>query len=484
MSKVAVGIAAVFTAASSAYGAAYQGGVDTFTAGGVLGGSILTAEECAETQKAWPDTAVWVVVEGKGDCIRYFHAGLQGTNEKVIVYFSGDLNKVAEQARRERKTVGSPSGLQDFATGRSSKGGLPFIYLARPGIHGSSGDHGRRRLPREGLLIDAALTQIKAKYNIKDFSLTGQSGGGHVVAVLLTKRDDVLCAIPTSGAVAVEARYRSKGLTVDTTGYNSLDPIRIVASIPRRTDRRIFVAASHTDSNVPFDTQKSYADAVKAEGHDVHVVSANGYGSEGHGLTDLGIALAYACAWGVPTQAVLQAAATAKDNQRNFVRAIDAATQKLARSGRVSLALADPARFLFERGFDSRAEKVWYGVEGNFALVVKQGGDSQLAASVLRLRQKAGPSRYAVCEGTYDAAKGAQAECQGNGFAARQLTGVIPNLQLTDSGTAGGARFHLDSFDPTGSTRKNLAHEPPEFEAWFSRIRTLVEAARNFDDDD
>ena len=95
----------------------------------------------------------------------------------------------------------------------------PYIHLARPGILGSSGHHLDRRRPREIALVDTALTRLKAHFGWRRLNLVGQSGGGHLVAALIARRDDIGCAVITSGNTAVAQRNRENGWTADITGH-------------------------------------------------------------------------------------------------------------------------------------------------------------------------------------------------------------------------------------------------------------------------
>src|SRR5271170_747086 len=62
-------------------------GNEPFDAAQALNGSFSSPEQCARVP-----TSLWVEVNGKGDCIRYYTHGLSGgENPTVLVYFSGDV---------------------------------------------------------------------------------------------------------------------------------------------------------------------------------------------------------------------------------------------------------------------------------------------------------------------------------------------------------------------------------------------------------
>jgi poly(3-hydroxybutyrate) depolymerase len=132
-------------------------------------------------------------------------------------------------------------------------------------VYGSSGDHNQRRRLRELLVINTAVDAIKSKHGVKAFVLSGQSGGGHIVGSLLSLRQDIICAVITSGAVAVQQRSLIRGWAgVDATGYSDyFDPIDHVAKISRDPGRRIFIIGDPRDTNVPFETQVAFFNKQK-----------------------------------------------------------------------------------------------------------------------------------------------------------------------------------------------------------------------------
>ena len=147
---------------------------NTFRWSGVRGGHTMTESECQ-----WPETSVWVVVDGKEECLRYFHAGLGATNTYAHLFIHGDTRVANYQTSESKIQSRVDDQHRGFETGH--------IWLSRPGIYGSSGNYLRnRRSLREARLVNAAIDGIKAKHRIGRFDLTGQSSGGRLVAILLT----------------------------------------------------------------------------------------------------------------------------------------------------------------------------------------------------------------------------------------------------------------------------------------------------------
>ncbi len=279
-------------------GAAGPSQADTFSAAGVVSGEVMAEAECR-----WPDTSVWVVVDGRGACIRYFHAGLARANLVVHVWLHGDrLSRSwdAAGATLENRVISyrrpAPGALQAQAARAYRSFGIPYIRLSRPGVYGSSGDHKQRRRLREVRVVNAALTALREKYRIARFALSGQSGGGHLVASLLTYRDDVACAVITSGVTAVKRRIAARGWPTDSTGYRDFfDPIDHVGRIRSDPARRIFIVGDPRDTNVPFENQSAYHRALVAAGHSAHLVRASATGSRHHGLSPIGFRVMQAC---------------------------------------------------------------------------------------------------------------------------------------------------------------------------------------------
>ena len=85
-------IAACVVVAPFQYGCAPPGSFDkAYTVVGRNSGVTISEEECLPV-----DTSVWVIVEGKGECVRYFTSGVGSDNKLVHVWFHGDKMRVSE----------------------------------------------------------------------------------------------------------------------------------------------------------------------------------------------------------------------------------------------------------------------------------------------------------------------------------------------------------------------------------------------------
>jgi hypothetical protein len=259
----------------------------------VLRGATMTQQQCAQVPEG-----LWVVRDGKGDCIRYYSYGLKDENPIVLVFFHGDLmSGNGRSASLAGYTDNSPEVLRSQTRQIAQRFGVPAIFVARPGVYGSSGSHAERRRQREVDLMNLSLGELRKRHKIGNFALAGQSGGGHIVGAMLANRSDIKCAAMSSGVVAVRARANAHGWTADATGYRDFyDPIDHVDKIHKSPDQKIFVVGDEKDSNVPFSTQKMYYEKLMKRGLNAHLVRAKGSGPQHHGLTRCGIAIAGLCA--------------------------------------------------------------------------------------------------------------------------------------------------------------------------------------------
>ena len=216
--------------------------------------------------------SVWVHVDGVGDCVRYYAGRLEpGAHPRAMVFLHGDRiagtrtgNNLQSLANYVRTT---PADIQRQVDGWAQSVGMPYIFLARPGAYGSSGDHTQRRRPREIAVVAAAFDAIAVKHQIARFGLAGQSGGGLLVAALLAYRRDIDCAALSSAASSNQKRLELLNRRVDTTGYHdSVDASRLVDQIRKDPPPRIFVIGDIRDKTVPHASQLDYLAKLQSAG--------------------------------------------------------------------------------------------------------------------------------------------------------------------------------------------------------------------------
>ncbi|MDP9932964.1 putative esterase [Variovorax paradoxus] len=245
---------------------------------------------------------LWVQpVEGPA-CIRYFASSDIDDARMAIVQFSGDRDGVMNHA--PTRIPGNTEALRMLDAQRSrDRAGVPWIFVARPGTYGSSGDHRKRREMAEFHALDAALDALMQRHRIERIVILGHSGGATAGAALLTLgRMRIACAVLTSGAYGLLERARRLGQSrdgrSDTTGSTQFyDPLDHVDGIARDPLRRIVLIGNRDDRNTPFDLQERFADAVAKAGHRVEVQTHAAEPPQNHDLTDrIGLKTASLCA--------------------------------------------------------------------------------------------------------------------------------------------------------------------------------------------
>lgn len=238
-------------------------------------------------------SAVWAEHEDGAECIRYFFSSDIDEAPLVFVRMYGDRSVAMHQALAEIAN-NTKEEQQAIAERRAQELGLPVIILARPGTYGSSGDHGERRQKSEFLALNAALDEIMQKHQIEKFVLSGHSGGATAVGAMLTLgREDIACAIMTSGAFGLLERAQRlrerKGNPprpgIDGTGLPTpYDPLEHISGVVDDPERTIVIIGNRDDINTPFDLQEKFKAALSDAGHQVTLIDHPAHGPSSHNL--------------------------------------------------------------------------------------------------------------------------------------------------------------------------------------------------------
>ncbi len=292
----AIGIAGPGRAAFSAAG--------DFSEAALRSGVAATKAECERVANA-----VWAHTRDHGEeCLRYWAAGFHGQPvARALVFFHGDL--LSETGVPPGYLKATPAKLQRTVDDTARALDAPYIFVGRPGTHGSSGDHRQRRRPAESALISAALDQLKARWQVREWVIAGQSGGGHVTASLLTLRNDIVCAVPTSSPSSPRLRWTMHGRTRDNTGYqDSYEPTEHLQEVRPHPQLRVFVLGDPHDSNVFWPSQTILADKLRQQGVAVEVLQGHGAGARQHGLPNSARQVAGWCFHDLPTAEILRRA--------------------------------------------------------------------------------------------------------------------------------------------------------------------------------
>jgi pimeloyl-ACP methyl ester carboxylesterase len=240
------------------------------------------------------------VAHGLGsECIAYYEAGVSTNAVPTIFVFDGDVPPA--DATAPGKLDDYLGRIRRFLDQRGRAHGVRYIFVARPGVFGSSGNHGGAKRPTEIETINAAVDEIKQRLKLDKISLAGQSGGSTVAAGLLALgRTDIACAVLASGGfdmpdIITRARIKTQQSSGDIErekrqlAGHFFDVLGSTARVANNPERRIFVLADPQDKRTPFDQQQRYADGMTAAGHKTVVLTANGRGKERHGLTLCGV---------------------------------------------------------------------------------------------------------------------------------------------------------------------------------------------------
>ena len=295
---------------------------DTFTRQGLVGGATATEAGC----RALPD-GIWVDIGHRRECLRYAAGGTGRPARTAIVHFPGDPAGVAYRFAGNKVEVDQVSEVYEQSPGTrrlsaevladATGGATPVFLMARPGMHGSSGDHARdRHTLEEVLLLDAALDELKRRHGVQDFALAGFSSGGAIVANLLARRSDIRCAVIASAPLDLTAFHRRQdGAVPDHLAMRNgqlADPMRSVGSI--RSDATVFVIGDTRDRSVPHAAWKAWEAAARRQGLRVYDADVAGFdrpelgGGQTHHITQVrGLEAAHACAAGAPGERVQRA---------------------------------------------------------------------------------------------------------------------------------------------------------------------------------
>ncbi len=234
-------------------------------------------------------------------CLRYFPSDHAASAARPLLYLHGDRVE--------------PEGFKDgtyrqqvaFANQIAKSSGQPTVVIGRPGVYGSSGANHftDRRTPQEAALIYATIEALKVRYGWSRLLLSGQSGGGGLVAAMLTMgRNDIDCAAMSSGAVAVRVRTVDQKFSNpgrDSTGrylYETYDPLEHVGRIVADPQRRLFIVADRRDKRVSYNSQRQFFLALEKHGQHALFIEQFARDKNSHALTWPGVRAVGACAAG------------------------------------------------------------------------------------------------------------------------------------------------------------------------------------------
>lgn len=283
-------------------------GVELDTSTDALRNGLVADEQRC---RAIPGT-VWVAIDQHSACIRYFAAGLAAgiVAKRVMLYFPPDVWNGREPSAGYQTVTAQQ--LQQSAVDWAQRLGMPYVFMSRPGIYGSSGDHMQRRRRPESLLLSAAIDRLQHQFGFEEIVAVGYSGGGHVVAALLALRSDIVCAVPVAAPSSPALRARIKGWSVDSTGYDdSFEPVESLQRDRLHPALRVLVTGDPRDRNAVWPAQQILSQRLVALGVDASIVAITGTGPEFHfGQGDVGRWVGAWCSEGLAVAEIRERAAS------------------------------------------------------------------------------------------------------------------------------------------------------------------------------
>ncbi|MBL6458231.1 hypothetical protein JMJ55_23110 [Belnapia sp. T6] len=321
---------------------------DTFTREGLVSGATATEAGC----RALPD-AFWVETNRRRECLRYAAGGAAGVSPVALLHLPGDPPGIVYRAAAGRVQIDRVSEFyeQDAGSRRLAAGilastmqGMPVFLIARPGMHGSSGNHAQDRHTLDELeLVNGAVDALKRRYGFRDVVLSGFSSGGLLVANLLARRSDIRCAVIASAPLDLaQFRRRPDGIVADDFALREgdlADPMRSVAAT--RSHAEIFVIGDRRDRSVPHAAWIGWSAAARRQGLRVHEAETRGLDRPElgpartyHITSGRSLEAAYGCATGWPPERLRQALLGGERILRPEGRRLDGDAIRAAFAGR------------------------------------------------------------------------------------------------------------------------------------------------------
>jgi pimeloyl-ACP methyl ester carboxylesterase len=259
----------------------------------VTGVSVTEADCRAQISR------LWVKVENRGFCVRFWLSTAGGNKDEALVAFHGDIGGMIDgklQLEEQARSI-SDESLQKAADYGSRLYRGPYFFIARPGAFGSSGNHVKdRRTLLEIRVAMAALDALKQHYGFKRFHLVGHSGGGHTVAGLVQLRSDIGCAVLASAPISLRSQMHDRFGRPLVGKLSLYDPIDHVSAMKPRPDLHLFVVSDRNDKVVSYRSQLEFVERVKAHNLAITHVAATATDKNSHGLFNDGLRLAVDCA--------------------------------------------------------------------------------------------------------------------------------------------------------------------------------------------
>ena len=244
------------------------------------------------------------------ECIAYYATSGTSDARPAVLYFEGDVPPA--DLLKPNFTQNYLAEMKQAFQRLANQTGVRFVFVARPGLFGSSGNHAGRRSMSEILTMNAAVDAIKARLGLTEVVLAGQSGGSTIGAALMTLgRRDIACAILGSGLLSVveiehahRVRERLPDVAPAILHVLLFDPTDRLDWIERSARRRVFVLGDPTDVRTPYPQQRRFAERVRGLGHHAVSIEVTAQGDLMHGVAHHTLPAAALCARGADDAAI------------------------------------------------------------------------------------------------------------------------------------------------------------------------------------
>lgn len=255
-------------------------------------------------------SAVWLQLQGRAFCIRYYLSTAGGEGTRPVVFLEGD--KLGAFNIRTGEYKSDPAKDKDIDTDNldriaeilSKRNKTTAIYFGRVGVDGSSGDHRWRHSLLELQVTNAALDAIKQRHKFEGFHLVGQSGGASLVGGVLGMRRDIGCAVIGAGRVYNPYTQWPKGPNGQTIyQFNPADGVSFIAN---QRNTRVMVITDPADQRVSEKNQTPFVNMLRLAGGKVDHFLVQATDDNRHGVTPYSLAVATACIRGETSENIAQ----------------------------------------------------------------------------------------------------------------------------------------------------------------------------------
>jgi dienelactone hydrolase len=239
-------------------------GAEIFKKEDLLRGITITHAQCDATAQT-----LWLNVDGRDFCVRYYLSTAGGEGSRPIVILQGDqlgklnLRTLSWIDTTEAKDMDTEDIVRS-ADLVSKLSRTTAIYLGRIGVDGTSGNHVARGSQLELDLMGAALDALKQRLGFEGFHIVGQSGGSKLAAALVGLRRDIGCAVLGSGRFDAPEAPKSKDPA--RSYFDSSDHI---PQLVQNRSVRLYLVTDKADKRVPVAHQSGFVDKLKRAGRQV-----------------------------------------------------------------------------------------------------------------------------------------------------------------------------------------------------------------------